>query len=218
MGKQRSLSPTTRARVVTLRNENHSFKRIAGIVGRSQTACKQAVKLFEDTGSYSDRQRIGRPWKTTDRVDRIIYRLSQGDRRKTAVDIQREIANHVGAQVSVSTVKRRLNRFGLHGRVARKKTICFSPKSPAAPAVREHVNWTPRDWARVLWSDESKFQRFGSDGRTYVRRRPGEEFNPKCLKPTVKGGGGSVMVWGAFSRNGPGPIHRINGIMDRFVY
>lgn len=26
------------------------------------------------------------------------------------------------------------------------------------------------------------------------------------------------MVWGCFSRNGIGPIHKIDGIMDRFMY
>jgi transposase len=219
MGKQRDLSPTTRAKIVTLRHENHSFRRIGEIVGRSRNACHQACKLFQDTGSYSDRQRSGRPPKTTDRVDRIIRRLSERDRRKTAVDIQREIAGYEGAQVSVWTVRRRLNRFGLHGRVARKKPfVSLRNRKRRLTFARMHLHWTPRDWARVLWSDESKFQRFGSDGKTYVRRRPGEEFHPKCLRPTVKGGGGSVMVWGAFSRNGTGPIHRIDGIMDRFVY
>ncbi len=55
----------------------------------------------------------------------------------------------------------------------------------------------------------------GSDGKTYVRRRPGEEFNPKCTKATVKGGGGSIMVWGSMGRRGTGAIHRVEGRMDR---
>jgi transposase len=219
MGKRRSLSPATRARVVTLRHENHTLRRIAEIVGRSETACRQACKLFQGTGGYSDRQRTGRPPKTSEKVDRIIHRLSEKDRSKTAVDIQREIANYQGAQISVRTVRRRLIRFGLHGRIARKKPfVSLRNRQRRLQFARAHLHWTRNDWSRVLWSDESKFQRFGSDGRTYVRRRPGEEFDRKCLKPTVKGGGGSVMVWGAFSRNGMGPIHRIDGIMDRFVY
>jgi transposase len=219
MGKQRSLSPVTRTTIVTLRNEHYTFGQIANIVSRSETACRQAYKLFEETGGYSDRQRVGRPRKTSEKLDRIIHRLSEGDRTKTAVDIRREIAGHQGGQVSVWTIRRRLRQFGLHGRIARKKPfISHRNRQRRLKFAREHLNWTPKDWARVLWSDESKFQRFGSDGKTYVRRRPGEEFNSRCLRPTVKGGGGSVMVWGGFSRNGPGPIHQINGIMDRFVY
>uniref|UniRef100_A0A915DLX4 Transposase n=1 Tax=Ditylenchus dipsaci TaxID=166011 RepID=A0A915DLX4_9BILA len=58
----------------------------------------------------------------------------------------------------------------------------------------------------------------GSDSKSYARRRPGEEFNPKCTKPTVKGGGGSIIVWGAMSINWAGPIHRIEEIMNQHVY
>ena len=47
-----------------------------------------------------------------------------------------------------------------------------------------------------MWSDESKFNIFKSDGRTYIRRRIGEEFQDDCVMATVKYGGESVMVWG----------------------
>jgi hypothetical protein len=78
--------------------------------------------------------------------------------------------------------------------------------------------WTPEQWARVTFSDEKKFNRFGNDGTGYVWRKKNESLAPQCIRPTVKGGGGSVMVWGCFSRSGPGPIHRIEGIMDAVVY
>lgn len=51
-----------------------------------------------------------------------------------------------------------------------------------------------------------------------MRRRAGEEFSSKCIKPTVKGGGGSIMVWGCMTMNGTGPIYRVEGIMDQHVY
>ena len=40
----------------------------------------------------------------------------------------------------------------------------------------------------------------------------------QCFKPTVKGGAGSVDVWGGFSMYGMGPIHKINGIVDQTIY
>ncbi len=36
--------------------------------------------------------------------------------------------------------------------------------------------------------------------------------------PTVKYGGGSVMVWGCFAASGPGRLAVINGTMDSAVY
>ena len=49
-------------------------------------------------------------------------------------------------------------------------------------------------WNHVLWSDEMKINLFGSDGYKHVWRWLGEEYKDKCVMPTVKHGGGNVMV------------------------
>lgn len=105
------------------------------------------------------------------------------------------------------------------GRVARKKPL-ISEKNRRARLqfAKTHITWTAEKWSKVVFSDESEFNRFGSDGKSYVRRTAGEAFNNNRTKPTVKGGGGSALIWGCMSMNGTGPIHRITGIMDRFVY
>ncbi len=54
-------------------------------------------------------------------------------------------------------------------------------------------------WNHVLWSDETNIYLFGSDGVKRVWRQPGEKYKDKCVLPTVKHGGGSVMVWGCVS-------------------
>jgi hypothetical protein len=38
---------------------------------------------------------------------------------------------------------------------------------------------------------------FPTLGKVYVWKTPKETYNPECLVPTVKDGGGSVMVWAA---------------------
>ena len=58
------------------------------------------------------------------------------------------------------------------------------------------------DWNKVIWSVESKFNLFGSDGRIYERRRVGKEYLAEYVQQTMKFGGGSVMVWGCISCDG----------------
>ncbi|GFT39113.1 transposable element Tc1 transposase [Trichonephila clavipes] len=77
---------------------------------------------------------------------------------------------------------------------------------------------TDNFWKKVIFSDESKFNIFGSDGRRTVWRKPNTALDPKNLHPTVKHGGVSVMVWGRMASNGVGNLVFIDGIMDHKLY
>ncbi len=51
-----------------------------------------------------------------------------------------------------------------------------------------------------------------------VWRQPGEEYKEKCVLPTVKHGGGSVMVWGCMSAVCTGELQFIEGTMYANMY
>ena len=72
------------------------------------------------------------------------------------------------------------------------------------------------EWNKIIWSDESKFTLFGSDGRIYVRRRVGEEYLPECVQQTVKFGGGSV--WGCILCDGIGSLAKVDSRMKGVDY
>lgn len=59
---------------------------------------------------------------------------------------------------------------------------------------------------------------FGTPGATYVRRRVGEEYNPECVVPTVKHGGGSIMIWGCMAADGVGEMVLCEGRMNSEKY
>ena len=73
-------------------------------------------------------------------------------------------------------------------------------------------------WKNVVWSDESKFNLFGSDGKIIVWRSVKVEFEPPCTGPTVKYGGGNVKCWGCFSETGVGRLIFIDGNMTEEMY
>ena len=73
-------------------------------------------------------------------------------------------------------------------------------------------------WNNIIWSDESKFNLFRSDGMVRIWRKAGEELKPECIVPTVKHGGGNIMAWGCFSANGVGNLVFTNGLMLKEDY
>jgi len=55
-------------------------------------------------------------------------------------------------------------------------------------------------------------------GGTNVRRPPDEEHCSNFTKRTVKLDGLTIMILGSFSYAGVGPIHKIEGILDKNFY
>jgi hypothetical protein len=65
--------------------------------------------------------------------------------------------------------------------------------------------------SKILWSDETKIELFGLNAKCQFWRKPG-------TIPTVKHGGGSIMLWGCFSTAGTVRLVRIEGKMSGAKY
>ncbi|CAI5674221.1 unnamed protein product [Oreochromis niloticus] len=70
----------------------------------------------------------------------------------------------------------------------------------------------------VLWSDETKMELFGQNAKRYVWRETNTAHHSEHTIPTVKYGGGSIMLWGCFSSAGTGKLVRVDGKMDGAKY
>lgn len=118
-----------------------------------------------------------------------------------------------------TTVRRRLHETRLYGHLAVKKPLLLPRhRQLRFNFAREHADWSWVDWSTVMFSDESKFNLFQSDGRVNVRRRPGKQLRDDCVTLTVKFVGGSVMVWGAMSYRGTRFLSRVDGRLNSQGY
>ena len=121
--------------------------------------------------------------------------------------------------VSRQTVSRRLQEIGLFNRTPRKKPLVSSKnKKKRLEFANRYVIWTNENWAKVFFSDESKFNLFGNDGKNNEKRRICERLSAKCTKKTVKFVGGSVMVFGMFSSLGTTPLVRLQARVNEQIY
>ena len=168
----------------------------------------------------AERSRTGRPRKTTWRDDLLLKKEATRNRTASLRELSNKLAGVSGTRVSANTVSRRLAENGIRRLVAKRKPwLTDRHRRARLQWAKDHAHFTLADWNKVLWTDESKFTLFSSSRRrVYVSRRKGEEYQPECLRPTVKFGGKSVMVWGCFAANGVGELQQVSGIMDARSY
>uniref|UniRef100_A0A8R1DYW2 Tc1-like transposase DDE domain-containing protein n=1 Tax=Caenorhabditis japonica TaxID=281687 RepID=A0A8R1DYW2_CAEJA len=153
-------------------------------------------------------------------MDRNILRACREDPRRTSTDIQLSVTSSNEPVPLRRTIKRRLQVAGLHGRRPVKKPL-VSLKNRKA-----RVEWAKQ---HLSWGLVSELITSGATNRSSICSVL-MVFNgfdvllaPDMLLsiyqcPTVKHGGGSVMVWGCFSDPSMGQLKRIVGTMDRYVY
>ena len=161
----------------------------------------------------------GRRRKTSTHTDRILQRKVKTNRRKSATSVKAELENELKVIISESTVRRRLHEVDLYGRVARKKPYVNKINRRKRLEYAKNYREKPLGFRnKVLWSDKSKFNLFGSNGKVVVWCSPKEEFRPECTILTVKHGGGNVKCWGCFSSSGVGSLIFIDGNMTGEPY
>lgn len=212
------MSDAIKSKILFLKNDKTSNREIARIVGYNEAAVRRFLKKYEEIGDIGRKKGSGRKSKLSDRDDRIIKRAAIKDRFASAKNIRDELQTSSLKQVSTRTVQRRLNKLGLRAlKPAKKPLLTIKMKQKRLQWARERSTWTEQDWEKVVFSDESKFNLFGSDGKTTVRRRKGERYAEQCILPTVKHSP-SVMVWGAITFNKVGPIVFLEGTMNAAKY
>lgn len=200
-----------RQRIVDDFNSGISQKNIS----KKNISVSRIISRYLKTKEVSVVHRGGRPRKTSLRTDAMLIRKVKKEPFISASKLVQEFQ----LNVSTRTVSRRLAAADLSCyRPSKKPLISFRNQKKRMQFAKEHLSWDKQKWSRVLFSDESKFNIMGSDGISYVRRPRGKRFESRYCIKTLKHGGGSVMVWGCFSAAGLGPLHRINGIMDQYVY
>ena len=219
MEKRQKPDNSVRRAIVKLNKEKHTIRKISEKVKRSKSVVGRVVKSYNDTGKIDSAFKTGRPRKTSAREDRIMQRMSLKDRFKSCTEIKRVMNSTSCVNMSRQIVSRRLQEIGLFNRTPRKKPLVSSKnKKKRFEFANRYVIWTYKNWAKVFFSDKSKFNLFGNDGKNNLKRSIGERLSAKCTKKTVKFGGGSVMVFGMLLSQGTTPLVRLETRVNAQIY
>ena len=212
MGKTADLTVVQKTTIDTLHKEGKTQKVIAKEAGCSQSSVSKQINR-----AAKGRKRCGRKRCTSNRDNRTLERIVKQSPFKNVGEIHKEWTA-AGVSASRTTMHRRMQDMGFSCRIPCVKPLLNKRQRQKRLAwAKDKKDWTAAEWSKVMFSDESQFCiSFGNQGpRVWMKR--GEAQNPRCLKSSVKFPQ-SVMVWGAMSSAGVGPLCFLRSRVNAAIY
>lgn len=207
MGRGTNCTVQEREIIKKLKNDGLSMSQIAEFMNCSKK------KVFSAVHFKPTEEKRGRKRATSKKFDQLLIRESKKNPFLSSEDLK----NALKAPVSSRTIRNRLISAGLKAYSARKVPYLSQNNINCRLSfASKHV--LRRNWKNVLWSDETKVNLFGSDGKVHVRRPKNTAYDPKHTLKTVKHGGGNIMLWGCFSSSGVGPLFWVKDKMCAVDY
>jgi transposase len=160
----------------------------------------------------------GRVCSISETKKRLIKRKIVNGELLTAVQVHRYLQQE-NYKLSYRTVCTTLRSMGFVAQIKKKKPLISNEnRIKRYKWAKKYQHWTVADWSKVIFSDETKINIWGSDGVKYFWKRPNDPLQSHHLDLTVKFGKGSLMMWGCMSIHGVGFGCQIEDIMDSDLY
>ncbi|KAK3507898.1 hypothetical protein QTP70_002528 [Hemibagrus guttatus] len=218
MAKTKELSKDTRNKIVDLHQAGKTESAIGKQLGVKKSTVGAIIRKWKTYKTTDNLPRSGAPRKISPRGGKMITRMVSKNPRTTWGDLVNDL-QRAGTKVTKATISNTLCHQGLKSCSARRVPL-LKPVHVRARLkfAREHLDDPEEDWENVIWSDETKIELFGKNSTCRVWRRKNAELHPKNTIPTVKHGGGNIMLWGCFSAKGPGRLIRVKERMNGAMY
>jgi transposase len=206
-------------RIVRLSADGNSQREVARMLGVSQGCVSKILRRNRETGRPHQRKRGGSMKISTPREDRQLLRMVRTNRFISAPRLRMQMIRRFRRRMSVRTIRRRLLAAGYWSRrPARCPRLTLEHRRRRREWGRRHRVWDHRQWRHCIFSDESRFSLYHSDGRVRVRRRQGERLIDACVQLTDGNRRPSVMVWGAIHHGGRSELVVVDGPLNRHGY
>ncbi len=205
MPRSKEIQEQMRNKIVDMYQSGKGYKAISKALRLQRTTVRAIIHKWRKLGTVVTLPRSGRPTKITPRVQRRLIQEVIKEPRTTSKELQASLAS-IMVSVHDSTIRKRLGKNSMHGRVPRQKPLLTKKNTKVCLTFAKKYLDYPQDfWANILWTDATKVELFGR----CVSRTSGVKptaFHKKYIISTVKHGGGSVMVWGCFEASGSGQL------------
>ena len=210
------ISSAQKENILSLASNSYSTSSIASKTGVGRSTVS---RILQDILPNRQVPSSGHPSKLSPTAQHTIIRQITTGKAANAVQATNHINTIIPNPVTPQTVRNILKKHSFKAVTKKKKPLLtvVHRKKRLAFALK-YKEWTVEDWKRVIWSDETKINRFGSDGKQWVWKQAGEGLTEREVQGTVKFGGGNIMVWGCMAWEGVGYLAEVEGRMDANQY
>ncbi len=153
----REMSQDLRKKIIYLHKKVEGYKKISKALLISQNTVAKVVQTFKKDGTATiSQRRPGHPRKLTPRQERLLMRRVEENRHASSLQLSKEVESQTGVTISRDTIRRTLQRNGMHGCRPRKKPL-LKPRQKKAclEFARTHADKDEDYWDSILWSDET---------------------------------------------------------------
>ncbi|KAG0975615.1 hypothetical protein G6F29_011407 [Rhizopus arrhizus] len=156
------------------------IKRVPGV--KKSTISDYKRRWFPNMGPLKS----GRRSEITATTKSYIRRSVITGKLKTGKDVQRYLCD-LGCAIGYSACLKLLKSMGFQARIKKHKPFLKAIHMKKRLAwVNAHKDWTKDDWRRMVFSDETKVNVWGSDGVKYYWKRVDDKLRFHHLDLTVK--------------------------------
>lgn len=202
--------------ILALIDQGYSSRDIEWRVGVGRSTVNDIRRRYRKNAK---KPASGRPAKLNATNCRSLTRSLTMGKAENAVQLANQLERLNKIKVSSQTVRRALKKSDWKAITKQKKPkLSGKNKEARLDFAKKYKKWTVKQWEKVVWSDETKINRLGSDGRQYAWIKLGQQRNSRHYKGTTKFGGGSLMLWGCMTAKGVGYATRIDGGLDAELY
>src|SRR5882672_6113987 len=187
----KSISAEKCSSIVSLLNKGYSHCQIQARTGLGKGTIDRISKEMEGD---KENHPGGHPFKPSSHDKQSIIRQISSGKLDNAIQAAQFINSTISTTITPQTIRNVLKEAGFW--LATKKKVPMLKESHCQQCLKfaqYHESWTVEDWKRVLWTDETKINRIGSDGRVYTWKQKGVPLSDRTTTPTVKHGGGNNL-------------------------
>ncbi len=152
MPRSKEIQEQMRNNIVDMYQSRKGYKAIPKALELQRTTVRAIIHKWRKLVTVVNLARSGRPMKITPRAQRRLIQEVIKEPRTTSKELQASIK----VSVHDSTIRKRLGKNGIHGRVPRQKPLLTKKNTKShLTFAKKYLDYPQDFWANILRTDET---------------------------------------------------------------